>query len=122
MNITEIADLGIPHPDFRFIGEKATNGHPYVVFERNLYNKPAPEQITDYRERQETVERLGGRMRLQEYEIAGETPIFTEDDCASMRQAVVSALPDGWEVFESWNGAGSRSLSLGVRKRTVNAV
>lgn len=107
--------LVVDHPDFRFIGEQATNGFPYVVFERYLYNKPTADQVADYRDRQETVERLGGRMTIQEYQIAGETVRFTEAECREMIRAVDRVLPDGWITFDSWNGAGCRSFSVGIK-------
>lgn len=113
----EVESIQVDHPDFRWVGERAVNGHPYVVFERSLYNRPAPEQVADYRERQATVERLGGRMCVEEYEIAGQTLAYTTEDCEAMVAATTAVLPVGWEVFDSWNGIGSRSYSVGIRKR-----
>lgn len=110
-----VEGLIIKHPDFRFVGEQAVNGFPYVVFERNLYNRPTDEQITDYRERQETVERLGGRMNIQEHQIAGETLKYTQADCDEMLRLTARALPKGWITFDSWNGTGCRSFSIGIR-------
>lgn len=116
MTEDEADSIRIDHPDFRFVGERATNGHPYVVFERPLYNQPTSEQIADYRKRQETVELLGGRMNQREHEIAGETPVFTAAECEVMRTLVEASLPE-WEAFDSWNGENSRSFSVGIRRR-----
>jgi hypothetical protein len=116
MSEAEADSIRIDHPNFRFVGERAVNGYPYVVFERPLYNDPTPEQIADYRKRQETVESLGGRMTISEYEIAGQTLVFTAAECETMCAAVEASLPE-WEVIETWNGRGCRTLSVGIRRR-----
>lgn len=118
MTEAEADSIRIAHPEFRYVGERAMNGYPYAVFERPLYNQPTPDQIADYRKRQETVEKLGGRMTIQEYEIAGQTPVYTAEDCAALIALVEASLLE-WEVFETWNGAGCRTISIAIRRRAL---
>lgn len=115
----DIEDVRLSHPDFRFIGARAVNGLPYVVFERHTYYEPTDEQRQDYRRRAEIVKANGGRMILAEYEIAGETPKYTAEDCLAMRRAIEEEMPE-FEVADQWNGIGGRSYSVSIRpKRAI---
>jgi hypothetical protein len=108
------------HPLFKWASESWWNNAPaglknpcVFVFERSLHIEPTEAQVLDYRRRAEIVQRLGGRMCLMEYEIAGENPPLSIDDAHAIKQAVLSANPDAVFV-ESWNGAGCYTMSVGV--------
>lgn len=53
-------------------------------------------------------------MILQEYELGGETPLFTEEDVQQAIGAVLRDNPDV-ELDQHWNGVGCRGLSVGCR-------
>jgi len=103
------------HPDFHWCAENGAS--PIVfVFDRLRYKKPSPEQLAEYERQRAIVEALGGRMLLQDYQIAGRNEPFTEADCAEMIAAAERANPD-LELDKHWNGAGDFSFTVGMRRR-----
>lgn len=111
-----VEDRTCDHSDFAYCTQGAS---PYTfVFQRSVWIIPTSEQLRVYRSNALIVNAHGGRMILQEHEIAGMTPTFTEDDVRAATDAVLKANPD-LELDQSWNGVGSRSLSVGCKKRSM---
>jgi hypothetical protein len=112
--------LTCDHPLFAWASEGEWSNvttdmeHPCVfVFERSRWLKPTTEQIEKYQNASRIVEKLGGRMIRQEWEIAGQAPPLSpaevQEILASMRRDFPKAT-----LFHSWNGAGCYTLSVGV--------
>lgn len=102
------------HPDFRYC---CVGAEPLVfIFERSRYIRLEGAALDEYRERKATVERLGGRMILSEWDGGGERPTFTAADVEAMKAAVLKANPD-IELRSCWNGAGCYTASIGARLR-----
>jgi len=103
------------HPDFSY----CTSGgaEPLVfVFERQRYIRLEGAALDAYRKNKATVESLGGRMILDEWNGGGERAQFTAADIKAMRAAVLKANPDV-ELRSSWNGKGCYTASIGARIR-----
>lgn len=107
------------HPDFV---RCSIGAYPYTfVFGRNQYNEPSAEAVEKYQADKAIVEAHGGRMCLLDFEIGGETQVFTSADVEEAKAAVLRDNPDLIFV-ELWNGVGCRSLSIGCRQTIPPAV
>lgn len=114
----EAESMSVNHPEFRYVSHWSALGFPVVVFDRRIFFEPTAAQCEDYRRRRAIVEANGGYMRQQEYELGGETPLYTEDDCAMMKKAVEAALPE-WEIKDTWNGTGCRTYSIAIQRTSA---
>lgn len=114
------ADYVCKHPLFQWASEGRWNASPanlknpcVFVFERKRWKTPTKEEVQEYREREKTVISLGGRMRLSEWEIAGENPVLSEYDVAEILDAVKRDFPTS-TIVNHWNGARCYCMSVGV--------
>jgi hypothetical protein len=104
-------------PDFSYCCVDGAS--PFVfIFNRCKYVEPTPEMIAEYHLNAKIVEAHGGRMILDEHQIAGCTPYFTEEDVKARIQSVLDANPD-LELDKHWNGKGL-TLSVGRRLKKRN--
>lgn len=108
------------HPLFRYSSESIWHSAPpgiskpcVFVFERPYWRHATDEQIAEYRRNTEIVEKLGGRMIRQEWEIAGENPPISADEVRAIIEAVRRDNPD-CTIIKHWNGEGCYTMSVGV--------
>lgn len=100
------------HPDFSYC--MTSGAEPLVfVFERPRYIALEGAALDQYRKNKATVEFLGGRMILDEWNGGGERPLFTRADIKAMKAAVLKANPDV-ELRSCWNGEGCHTASIGA--------
>lgn len=98
------------HPDFKYC---SVGAYPFTfVFGRDHRKQPSDEQVAEYERKQKIVEANDGRMRFNLYDLGDEIPAFSLEDVAAMSEAVRRANFD-LKIEAAWNGAGSRSFSVG---------
>jgi len=104
--------MQIDHPDFYWFHERGAHGLPIIVFKRDVFNDPSPEELVIYFKNAEMVKSLGGTMIRQAYEIGGMTPVFTQREVYEMIKAVRKAIPVTRYIYDYWNGVGCRTFSV----------
>lgn len=116
-HLATIKKLKVNHPNFSYTYRRGWNhGGPVIIFERDEYIKPTPEQALDFEVRKSLVESLGGRMNKSHFEIAGKNPVFSEQDIKNIFKAVRRDLKE-YKIVHSWNGIGCYTLSIAVLKK-----